>query len=127
MRIGEILRTIAAAMDQAEGADQAAAPADDVGALPAGQVAIEPVHNVDAAEEPNDLFVPPLQLKIELLKRAVDVDNLFNHTAELDAEGADEEIPDTPVTEDEIVALRRAAGINPAVIQELANDEPLDD
>jgi hypothetical protein len=98
-----------------------------VGALPAGQVAIEPVHNVDAAKEPNDLFVPPLQLKIELLKRAVDVDNLFNHTAELDARGADQEIPDTPVTEDEIVALRRAAGINPAVIQELANDEPLDD
>ena len=127
MKIGEILRTIAAAMDQAEGADQRSAPTDAVGAFPVGQVAIEPVHNVDAAEEPNDLFVPPLQLKIELLKRAVDVDNLFNHTAELDAQGVEQEIPDTPVTEDEIVALRRAAGINPAVIQELANDEPLDD
>jgi hypothetical protein len=71
-------------------------------------------------------MIPPLQLKIELLKRAVDVDNVYDHTAELDAYDVAQENPD-PIQEDEIVALRRAAGLNPAVIQELANDEPLDD
>jgi len=68
MRIGEILRTIAAAMDQAEGADQVSAPADAVGILPVGQVAIEPAHNVDAAEEPdinNKSVVPSNELPDE--------------------------------------------------------------
>jgi hypothetical protein len=52
------------------------------------------------------------------------VDNVYDHAADIDADTHAQEIP---VKEDEIVALRRSAGINPAVIQELANEEPLDD
>jgi hypothetical protein len=114
MKIGEILRTIADAMEQAEAGEQTQHTAEII--------AVEP-----EAKEPDSLFVPPLQLKIELLKRAVDVDNLFNHTGELNAEAALEEIPSQSLEEDELVALKRAAGINAAVIQELVNDEPLDD
>ena len=62
-----------------------------------------------------------------MLKKAVDVNNVYDHTAEIDADVRAQEMPDTPIKEDEIVALRRAAGINPAIIQELVNDEPLDD
>jgi hypothetical protein len=129
MKIGEILRTIADAMEQAEGSvdPQIQNTAELVAVHPERQIQIEPVCNADAAEEPDNMFVPPLQLKIELLKRAVDVDNLFNHTNELDAEAVAQEIPSRPLEEDELVVLKRAAGINPAIIQELANDEPLDD
>jgi len=125
MRFEEILRALADTIEQhGTGQDTQAQPA---------AVVVEPeaagqVDNPSGeAEQPHGLMIPPLQLKIELLKRAVDVDNVYDHTAELDAYDAEQEIPDTPIKEDEIVALRRAAGLNPAVIQELTNDEPLDD
>ena len=80
--------------------------------------------NVEA-EQPDSVFIPPLQLKIELLKRAVNVDNVYDHTAELNKQAKEQEKP-APIKEDEIVALKRAAGIkvNPAVIQELSNNDP---
>ena len=118
MRFEEILRALA---DTIEQDNQPAQPqVAVVEPEPSGEV----VDHQGAAEQPDGVFIPPLQLKIELLKKAVDVDNVYDHTAELDADVHRQEIP---VKEDEIVALRRAAGINPAVIQELANDEPLDD
>jgi hypothetical protein len=125
MRFEEILRALADTIEQhGTGEDGAVQPT---------AVVVEPdaygevVDRNGEAEQPDGVMIPPLQLKIELLKRAVDVDNVYDHTAELDAYDAAQEIPDTPIKEDEIVALRRAAGLNPAVIQELANDEPLDD
>jgi hypothetical protein len=125
MRFEEILRALADTIEQhGTGEDNSVQPAAVVVEPDAsGQV----VDGNGAAEQPAGVMIPPLQLKIELLKRAVDVDNVYDHTAELDAYDAEQEIPDTPIKEDELVALRRAAGLNPAVIQELANDEPLDD
>ena len=122
MRFEEILRALADTIEQhGQGEVQSAQPqVAVVEPEPSGQV----VDQQGAAEQPDGVFIPPLQLKIELLKKAVDVDNVYDHTAELDADDREQEMP---IKEDEIVALRRAAGLNPAVIQELANDEPLDD
>ena len=122
MRFEEILRALADTIEQhSQGEVQSAQPqVAVVEPEPSGQV----VDQHGAAEQPDGVFIPPLQLKIELLKKAVDVDNVYDHTAELDADDREQEMP---IKEDEIVALRRAAGLNPAVIQELANDEPLDD
>jgi len=124
MRFEEILRALADTIEQHGTGDDSTVQTD-------AAVVVEPevdreVNSSGKAEQPDDIMIPPLQLKIELLKKAVDVDSIYDHTEELDAEGVEQEMP-APVQEDEIVALRRAAGLNPAVIQELANDEPLDD
>lgn len=76
-------------------------------------------HNVPG-EQPDDLFVPPLQLKMELLKKAVGVDNIYDG--------------DEPSEEDEeqhsygeLEAIKRNAGlIDPVVMSELGDDEPLE-
>jgi hypothetical protein len=69
------------------------------------------------AQEPDgvdtqNVFVPPLQAKIELLKKAVDVDNIYS-----DQDAG---------SEDELARMRTMAGINPVVADEAASDEPLD-
>lgn len=124
MRFEEILRALADTIEQHD--QSASQPAHPQVAVIEPETSGQVVDQHGAAEQPDGVFIPPLQLKIELLKKAVDVDNVYDHTAEMDADTRAEEIPD-PIKEDEIVALRRAAGLNPAVIQELANDEPLDD
>lgn len=68
------------------------------------------------AQEPDSIdiqnvFVPPLQAKIELLKKAVDVDNIYS------SQGGEE---------DDLARMRTMAGINPVVADEAASDEPLD-
>lgn len=125
MRFEEILRALADTIEQhGTGEDSTVQPDAAVVVEPEADTKV--VNSNGKAEQPDDIMIPPLQLKIELLKKAVDVDSIYDHTEELDAEGVEQEMP-APVQEDEIVALRRAAGLNPAVIQELANDEPLDD
>jgi len=123
MRFEEILRAIADAVEKQGLGNQSDSKFQNIGNMNP----VASVHNVDAAEQPDTVFIPPLQLKLELLKKAVDVDNIYDHTNEIDAEAAREEIPSKPIEEDEIVALKRAAGINPGIIQELVNDDPLDD
>ena len=60
-------------------------------------------------------MIPPLQLKMELLKRAVGVDNVYD--------------PGEPhvSAQDHIMALRRNAGLPVAAVMELGNDEIVDD
>ena len=72
------------------------------------------------AKQPDDLFVPPLQLKLELLKKATDVENIY----------ADEEEEQQAANSyDELDMIKRNAGIqeiNPVVLDALGDDEPLD-
>ena len=66
------------------------------------------------------IFVPPLQAKIELLKKAVDVDSIYDQCGEdsdLTGQGAD--------NEDELSRMRKMAGINPVIADEAASDDPL--
>jgi hypothetical protein len=71
----------------------------------------EPEDSSDSnlAQQPDDLFIPPLQLKIELLKKATGVESVYDES-------------------DELSTIKRNAGIenNPVVLNALGDDEPLD-
>jgi hypothetical protein len=69
-------------------------------------VIIEP--EAETPEPAVTTFVPPLQAKIELLKKAVDVDSIYDQGG------------------DELAQMKKRAGINPAVIDAAADDEPLE-
>jgi hypothetical protein len=78
------------------------------------QDTLEPVEvdRTDNDEVDNDHFMPPLQQKLELLKKAVDVPSAYDQD--------DNGVPD------ELDAIKKNAGINPAVIHIASDDEPLD-
>jgi hypothetical protein len=74
----------------------------------------QPAHALNPVAVDNDdssepgVFVPPLQQKIELLKKSVGVNNVFDQ--------------DT----DELEKIKKYAGINPVAVDEAGSDEPLD-
>jgi hypothetical protein len=78
--------------------------------------------NTDQAVDDKDM-VPPLQLKLELLKRAVGVDNVY------DDERADETHDAADSGTDELDVIRKNAGIAPqaVVISAAGDDDPFDD
>lgn len=70
----------------------------------------------------DSVFLPPLQQKQELLKRAVEVDNIYDDRL------ADQTHPDSDLNlnnnTDDLHTIKRNAGI--AGIMGLSDDEPLD-
>lgn len=71
--------------------------------------------------EQGGVFVAPLQAKLELLKKAVDVDSIYDQGGQdndLTGHGAD--------NEDDLDQLKKLSGINIVVADEAASDEPLD-
>ena len=121
MKPSEILRSLA---DMIDARQQAANPMSEPGALSPSiepAIEVEPEHEDNGlAHQPDDIFVPPLQLKIELLKRATGVDNIY----------ADEEEEESQANSyDELNMIRKNAGLellNPVVLDALGDDEPLD-
>ena len=78
------------------------------------------VDNTDNTE--SGIFVSPLQAKLELLKKAVDVDSIYDEHGtdnDLTGHGADNE-------DDEINQLKKLSGINVVAVDEAGSDEPLD-
>lgn len=139
MRIADILRQLADNIDgHAPGgtpdpAIQNKAPA----AIPTGQNIVidvgseedKPSPNGQTAsgndKEPADLFIPPLQQKQELLKKAVGVENIYDDgTATDQMEQEDEESPEEY---DIVDRIKQLSGVPVAAIQELGNDEVFDD
>jgi hypothetical protein len=123
MNIAEILRKLAdIADDQSDPGrpdDRIQNPAE-LGTVPGG-LPVDAVDNTDAGQD-DEVMVPPLQLKLELLKRAVGVDNVY------DDQRADEV---ETTADDALAAIRRNAGIDSggitAVVHGIAGeDEPLD-
>jgi len=120
MRASEILRKLADVIDSQETGDmsnsqqaiQAVAPQEVPTRDQTPDLVIVKVDNEEpAAEQPQvavTTFVPPLQAKIELLKKAVDVDSVYDQGG------------------DELAQMKKRAGINPVVADEAASDEPLD-
>ena len=110
MRASEILRGLADLIDSAESGQQAA---PQLGTQEHPQnvgVALAPAQQ-PVAQQPQTAvttFVPPLQAKIELLKKAVDVDSIYDQGG------------------DELSQMKKMAGINPVVTDEAGSDEPLD-
>lgn len=79
------------------------------------------------AQQPDDIMIPPLQQKIELLKKAVGVENVYDEDQEQRAQEEAESARPTEEEEDSLMRMKRAAGIPVAVISELSDDEPLED
>jgi hypothetical protein len=107
MKASEILRKLADVIDSAEGGEIAQEPQAQHSNV---RVALAPPQQ-PASEQPQTAvttFVPPLQTKIELLKKAVDVDSIYDKGG------------------DELSQMKKMAGINPVVADEAASDEPLD-
>ena len=134
MRIADILRTLANNLEHAEGGTpdpriQNPGALIDVDIV-AGGNAEKPSPNGTAASgndrEPEDLFLPPLQQKQELLKKAVGVENVYDDGQSGEQGDANADAP-TPEEEDILDRIRRMAGVPVAAIQELSNDQPLDD
>jgi hypothetical protein len=69
------------------------------------------------AQQPDDIMIPPLQLKIELLKKATGVENVYD-----EPESEDEE----QYSYDELEHIKRNAGISVVALDALGDDEPLD-
>jgi hypothetical protein len=142
MKIGEILRKIADAVDAEEGiTTQAADPRlqNQAELVAIAQEPVEVVANVEAEKpspngrtvsgndkEPEELFLPPLQQKQELLKKAVGVENIYDDGRPGDVSDENAEAP-TPEEEDLLQRIKRMAGVPVAAVQELSNDEVFDD
>ena len=144
MKIGEILRKIADAVDAEEGiTTQAADPRlqNQAELVAIAQEPVEVVANTDIGQappagknpsgtdkEPEELFLPPLQQKQELLKKAVGVQNIYDDGRPADSEegkAPDEKAP-TPEEEDLLDKIKRMAGVPVAAVQELSNDDVFD-
>lgn len=70
------------------------------------------------------IFVSPLQAKLELLKKAVNVDSIYDEQGEdsdLTGHGADNED-----NGDELDQIKKLSGISAVVVDEAGSDEPLD-
>jgi hypothetical protein len=123
MNIAEILRKLA---DIADKAQDPAIPDDKIQnpaqlSPTAGGMPVDNVNNQDAGAD-DAVMVPPLQLKTELLKRAVGVDNIYD-----EGEPRADEAHENQTATDELAILKNRAGIPTAAVMELDNDELLDD
>jgi len=114
MKASEILRRLADVIDQKS---QPAEPT-------------EPSGDSDLIPTPKGTFLPPLQGKFELLKKAVGVDNIYDENVGRvadDPEASNHKV--TPMSAEETQALERmkkAAGVNALIISDLSDDEPLE-
>ena len=121
MRASEILRGLAdliAAAEQGSGADTSTMGQSPETPNHAELAAVSVDHQDQTAK--GGTFVPPLQAKIELLKKSVDVDSIYDQTGpdeELTGHGDDNE-------DDALSQMKKMAGI--AAKTEAADDEPLD-
>ena len=131
MNVAEILRKLADVVADHEGsADQVQNPARLVPAEHDMAQAFDADKTPSGNDkEPEDLFLPPLQQKQELLKKAVGVDNVYDDGTPSDpkqqSDTSDQEVDDQ--RGDLIMRIKKLSGIPVAAVQELSNDEPMDD
>lgn len=145
MKISDILRMAADAFDQraqgavADPALQNRAELVDVEPTD-GQDVVAVVSNQEPSTDPagttasgNDrapeVFLPPLQQKQELLKKAVGVENVYDDgTAVEQQENKQASEDDMSAEREDIVdRIKQLSGVPKAAIQELSNDEVFDD
>jgi len=132
MKVADILRTLANNLEHAEGGTP-----DPRIQNPGALIDVDIVADTEKASpngttasgndrEPEELFLPPLQQKQELLKKAVGVENVYDDGRPSDASDENAEAP-TPEEEDVLDRIKRMAGVPVAAVQELSNDEVFDD
>jgi hypothetical protein len=142
MRVADILRTLANNLEHAEGG----APDPRI-QNPGELIDVDIVANTDTEQaspngttasgndrEPEDLFLPPLQQKQELLKKAVGVENVYDdggpehqHQAEKQQEQQEQQDDMSAERQDIVDRIKQLSGVPKAAIQELSNDEVFDD
>ena len=120
MKAAEILRKLADVIDQKS---QPAPEQEQDNQHPMA-------HGDDLIPEPYGTFLPPLQGKFELLKKAVGVDNIYDenvgHVAD-DPEASNHKVtPMSPEESQALARMKKAAGVNALITSELSDDEPLD-
>lgn len=117
MKIADVLRKLADTVEQ-YGADQS--QPDEKIVNPANMIAVDTDADCgcDEIEQPDDVMVPPMQLKLELLKKAVGVDNIYDDGAVGDTEELDDESDDDA----ELARMKHLTALMNA-----SDDEPLDD
>jgi hypothetical protein len=122
MNIADILRRFADIVDQQQSPARPDAKLQNPAELEPINVgvAVDTPKNQDVGA--NDaVMIPPLQLKTELLKKAVGVNNVYDpgETRAAQAHSNQER--------DMIIVLKKNAGVPTAAVMELSNEEPLDD
>jgi hypothetical protein len=135
MKIADILRTLANNLDHSQGGapdPRIQNPAEllDVTVVDSSSVGQDTNNKTAFGNDKNpEIFMPPLQQKQELLKKAVGVENVYDDgTPEEQHEESTPEDDDMSAERDDIVdRIKRLSGIPTAAIQELSNDEVFDD
>ena len=114
MRAADILRQMADLIDQKS--------------QPVDAPAVVATTNSELTPVPDDVFLPPLQGKYELLKKAVGVENTFDDDGcEDDPEASNRKVtPMEPDEQDALNRMKKAAGISAFLTHELSDDEPLE-
>lgn len=77
---------------------------------------------------PEDLFLPPLQQKQELLKKAVGVENVYDdgNPVEQEQDNSTEDADSATPNQDDLGRIKQLAGVPVAAVQELSDDEVFD-
>jgi hypothetical protein len=135
MKIADILRTLAANLEHAQGG----APDPRI-QNPAQMIDVVAVADTDRPspngttasgndKAPENTFLPPLQQKQELLKKAVGVENVYDDGGpeHQHAEETAEEDDMTTERDDIVDRIKKLSGVPRAAIQELSNDDVFDD
>ena len=131
MKISELLRNLADLVDIESDAAKAAALAEQPDTSDEPSEAIQPntVGDSSLAIQPDDIFVPPLQLKIELLKKATGVESIYSDEKSKKKKNKKKNKPTDKKfanSYDELEIIKKNAGMSPVIMDSLADDEPLD-
>lgn len=135
MKIADILRTLAANLEHAQGGapdPRIQNPAQMIDVVAVTDTDKPSPNGVTASgndKAPENTFLPPLQQKQELLKKAVGVENVYDDGGP-EHQHAEETVEQDDMTaeRDDIVdRIKRLSGVPRAAIQELSNDDVFDD
>ncbi len=128
MKVSDILRRLANTIDGLSDTD--AGRPDPSIQNPAQLNAVSPNGTTAAGNDkaPADQFLPPLQMKQELLKKAVSVENVYDDGSPTAQDDEDQQQAATAQVLDDIVnRIKQLSGIPTAAVQELGNDDVFDD
>ena len=112
MKAAEILRKLADVIDQHSSDDR---PTNSVPHAELAPVAVDHTDNTETTT-----FVAPLQAKMELLKKSMGIDNVY------DEQGCDCGCDPCECGTDELDVIKQRAGIPVVAVAEMADDEPFE-
>ena len=113
MKASEILRKLADVIDQNSSGEER--PINSVQHAELEPVEVDTTDNTEASVQ-----IPPLQAKMELLKKSLGMDNAYDTVDS----GSEEECAGEE--SDELEVMKQRAGIPVVAVTDLADDEPLD-